>query len=134
MFWYPSLQLAQAHARHAPTFAYRYDFAPRLLQWAGFDATHAVELFAVFGQADELLGKLLTSAGGRRGLRAVSASMQRQWLQFARHGEPLPSWPRYDKTDRATVVFDVPTRVEHDPRSDRRIAWEGYRGYVPALT
>ncbi|MFD6893854.1 carboxylesterase/lipase family protein [Rhodococcus sp. NPDC060086] len=132
-FWYPSVQIAQAHARHAPTFTYRYDFAPRLLRWTGFDATHAVELFAVFGQADELLGKLLTSAGGRRNLRAVSASVQRQWLQFARHGEPLPSWPHYDETDRATMVFDVPTRVEHDPRSERRLAWEGYRGYAAAL-
>ncbi|MEE2062145.1 carboxylesterase/lipase family protein [Rhodococcus artemisiae] len=132
-FWYPSVQIAQAHARHAPTFAYRYDFAPRLLRWTGFDATHAVELFAVFGQADELVGRLLTSVGGRRDLRTVSASVQRQWLQFARHGEPLPSWPRYDETGRATVVFDVPTRVEHDPRSERRLAWEGYRGYAPAL-
>lgn len=135
-FWYPSMQIAQAHARFAPTYMYRFDYAPRLLRWTGFDATHAVDLLAVFDQADEPVGRVLAAAGGRRDLRTVSASVQRQWTHFARHGEPLPSWPRYDETDRATLVFDAPPRVEHDPRPERRHAWDGYRGYatVPGVT
>jgi len=96
----------------------------------GFDANHAVELLAVFDQSGEPLGRALTALGGRRGLRTVSAAMQRQWLNVVRHGEPLPSWPRYDENDRATVIFDEVTRVERDPRRDRRLAWEGYRGYT----
>ncbi|WP_435277969.1 carboxylesterase/lipase family protein [Rhodococcus yananensis] len=135
-FWYPSVQIAQAHARYAPTYAYRLDYAPRLLHWLGVGATHAVDLLTVFAQADEPMGKVFTAAGGRRGLRTVSESMQRHWLGFARGGEPLPSWPRYDDVDRATMIFDVPSRVEHDPGRDRRLAWEGYRGFAttPALT
>lgn len=133
-FWYPSLLIAQAHSRYAPTFAYRFDFAPRLLHWAGVGATHAVDLLAVFAQADETMGRLLTAAGGRRGLRTVTEAMQRHWLRFAHDGEPLPSWPRYDTADRATMVFDVPTRIEHDPQRDRRLAWEGYRGFAVAPT
>ncbi|MGI9210351.1 MAG: carboxylesterase, partial [Rhodococcus sp. (in: high G+C Gram-positive bacteria)] len=81
-------------------------------------------------QADEPIGRILTTAGGRRGLRTVAASVQRQWTHFARHGEPLPSWPAYDEIDRATMIFDGPQRVEDDPRRERRIAWEGYRGYT----
>ena len=56
-------------------------------------------------------------------------AVQRQWLHFAHVGEPLPSWPRYDEHDRATVVFDDPTHVEYDPWRERRLAWAGYRGY-----
>lgn len=128
-FWYPALQVAQAHARFAPTYMYRFDFASRLLRWTGLDATHAVELLSVFDQTDEPVGRALTALGGRRDMRAVAAGMQRQWLHFARHGEPLPSWPGFDEKDRATMIFDAVTRVEHDPRRDRRLAWEGYRGY-----
>ncbi|APE08021.1 MULTISPECIES: carboxylesterase/lipase family protein [unclassified Rhodococcus (in: high G+C Gram-positive bacteria)] len=129
-FWYPSVQFAQAHSRFAPTFMYRFDLAPRVLRWTGFDATHAVELLAVFDQTDEPLGRALTALGGRRGLRTAAGAMQRQWLNVARHGEPLPSWPPYDEKDRATVIFDEVTRIEHDPRRERRLAWEGYRGYA----
>ncbi|MEE2033927.1 carboxylesterase/lipase family protein [Rhodococcus chondri] len=128
-FWYPSLQIAEAHSQYAPTYSYRFDYAPRLLRWTGFDATHALELLAVFDQADELFGRLLTFAGGRRGLRTVSATVQRHWLSFARDGEPLPSWPPYYEKDRATLILDVPSRLEHDPRRERRLAWEGYNGY-----
>lgn len=128
-FWYPSVQIAQAHSRFAPTYSYRFDFAPRLLRISGFDATHAVELLSVFDQVDKPLGRAYTALGGRRGLRLVTDAVQRQWLHFARHGEPLPSWPQYDERDRATTIFDVPTRVEHDPRRERRLAWEGYPGY-----
>ena len=35
--------------RHAPTFVYRYDLAPRLARLAGLGATHAAELVPVFG-------------------------------------------------------------------------------------
>lgn len=128
-FWYPALQVAQAHSQFAPTYMYRYDFAPRLLRWTGFDATHAVELLAVFDQTDEVVGRAVTALGGRRQMRAVSAAVQRQWLHFAHHGEPLPSWPKFDENGRATLIFDAVTRVEHDPRRDRRLAWEGFGGY-----
>ncbi|WP_432793817.1 carboxylesterase/lipase family protein [Rhodococcus ruber] len=128
-FWHPSIEIAQAHSRHAPTYSYRFDYAPPLLRWTGFHATHAFELLSVFGQADTALGRVVTAAGGRRALRTVSDAVQRQWLHFAHVGEPLPSWPRYDEHDRATVVFDDPTHVEYDPWRERRLAWAGYRGY-----
>lgn len=128
-FWYPSVQIAQAHSRFAPAYGYRFDYAPRMARVTGFDATHAAELLSVFDQADTPLGRAYTALGGRRGLRLVSDTVQRHWLHFAHHGEPLPSWPQYDERSRATVIFDVPTRVEHDPRRERRLAWDGYTGY-----
>ena len=128
-FWWPSVELASSHSRFAPTYAYRFDYSPRLLQRAGLGATHALELFAVFGLADSVPGRGLTALGGRSGLRSVSDTVQRQWLTFARDGAPTASWPRYDIDERATLVFDEVTTVEHDPAAERRRAWSGYEGY-----
>ncbi|QQZ12457.1 carboxylesterase/lipase family protein [Rhodococcus sp. 21391] len=128
-FWRPSIELAEAHSAFAPTFSYRFDFAPRAMKWLGLDATHGFELFAVFDIADTLIGRGLTLPGGRRGLKDVTDTVQRHWLRFASQGTPLASWPKYDTDRRATLVFDTVTTVQDDPRRERRLAWEGYRGY-----
>lgn len=133
-FWKPSIEVAEAHSRRAPTYSYRYDFAPRVMKWLGLDATHASELFAVFGINSTLFGKVLTLPGGRSGLAEVTEKVQSNWLHFARTGETLPEWPRYDENARETLIFDVRTRVQRDPRGDRRRAWEGYKGYASQKT
>lgn len=126
VFWEPSLRCAHAHTRHTETYMYRYDFAPRLLRLAGLGATHATELFAVFGRRGVGV-RTLTALGGRRGLRAVTDTMQRHWLEFARSGGPLDGWPRYSSERRDTLIIDEICRVESDPLGHRREAWRGYR-------
>jgi para-nitrobenzyl esterase len=116
-------ELAEAHAQHAPTYHYRYDYAPRPLQWAGFGATHASELLAVFDVYDTRMGGLLTLAGDRGSARRVSRDVQRRWRAFSRTGVPGDDWPRYTTADRATMIFDRRSRVESDPAGDRRHAW-----------
>ena len=108
---------------------YRYDHAPRLLHLAGIDATHAAEMMPVFGEVDGPLARVLTVAGGRAALRAVSGRMQGHWVHFARHGVPAPGWPAYDAEQRRTLVIDETDRVEADPRARRRRAWEGFTDY-----
>ncbi len=117
-FWWPAVLVAQGHAAVAPTWMYRYDYAPPLLRALRFGATHGTELFPVFGYGLRALG------GGT--LRAVSDRIQGHWLHLARHGAPLPSWPAYGE-DRSTLVIGARDRIEEDPRRDRRAAWEGYR-------
>jgi para-nitrobenzyl esterase len=126
-FWEPSILVAQAHTTTAPTFAYRYDFAPRLLNVTGFGATHATELLAVFGAGDAALGRAATALGGRRGLREVTAIMQSHWLHFARYGTPRSTWPAYTAARRETLIIDTTARIENDPLGDLRRAWIGYR-------
>jgi para-nitrobenzyl esterase len=116
-------ELAEAHSVHAPTYHYRYDYAPRSLQWTGFGATHATELLAVFDVYDTRLGGLLTLAGDRRSARRVSRDVQRRWRAFSRTGVPGDDWPRYTTADRATMIFDRRSRVEADPVAVRRAAW-----------
>jgi para-nitrobenzyl esterase len=116
-------QVAQAHCVHAPTYLYRYDYAPRTMAWSGFGATHASELLAVFDVYATRLGSMLTVAGDRGSARTVSRDVQRRWRSFSRSGSPGDDWPRYREADRATMIFDRRSRVESDPTPARRMAW-----------
>ncbi|MCV7384641.1 carboxylesterase/lipase family protein [Mycolicibacter longobardus] len=119
--------IAEAHGAHAPTYVYRYDFAPRVLRWSGMGATHATELFAVFDvYRSGGLGRLLTAGADRRSALRVSGQVQRRWGAFSRAGAPGDDWPAYNPDDRAVMVFDHETRLEFDPSSERRKAWRGF--------
>src|SRR5262249_33569926 len=119
-------QIAEAHNKHAPTYMYRYDYAPRTLDWSGFGATHGTELFAVFDLYRTRLGTLLTLAAHRRSALRVSNDIQSRWRKFSRTGMPGDGWPTYAE-DRAVMVFDKHSRVEFDPFPARRQAWQGFK-------
>ncbi|MHA7664011.1 carboxylesterase/lipase family protein [Mycolicibacterium sp. HS_4_1] len=121
-----SWEIAGAHMRHAPTYAYRYDYAPPALHWTGLGATHATELLAVFDVYRTPLGALLTAAMDRKSALRISNDVQNRWRAFARAGVPGEGWPRYDADGRAVLVFDRKSRVELDPRAEQRQAWEGF--------
>ncbi|MBI4767523.1 MAG: carboxylesterase family protein, partial [Deltaproteobacteria bacterium] len=59
----------------------------------------------------------------------LARAMSQSWINFARCGNPdaegLPHWPAYDKENRATMLFNVPCRVENDPRREERLVWKG---------
>jgi para-nitrobenzyl esterase len=46
------------------------------------------------------------------------------WVAFARNGKPdcpeIPNWAAYDASKRATMVFDLESRVVNDPNSEVR--------------
>ncbi|MGO9929626.1 MAG: carboxylesterase/lipase family protein [Mycobacterium sp.] len=119
-------QIAEAHGSHAPTYLYRYDYAPRTLRWSGLGATHATELLAVFDVYRTRFGALLTAAADRRDALRVSNHVQRRWRSFSHTGSPGDDWPVYTPADRAVMVFDRRSRVEFDPHPHRRIAWDGF--------
>ncbi|MCB0926890.1 MAG: carboxylesterase/lipase family protein [Mycolicibacterium insubricum] len=119
-------QFADAHSQHAPTYVYRYDYAPRTLKWTGVGATHATELLAVFDTYRSGFGKALTVAGDRKVARRISNDVQNRWREFARTGVPGGDWPRYDTVDRPVLVFDKRSRVELDPHAERRAVWADF--------
>lgn len=119
-------QIAEAHGAHAPTYLYRYDFAPRALRWSGLGATHATELFAVFDVYRGRLGALLAAGAERRAALRVSDHLQHRWHAFSRAGMPGDDWPTYTEDDRAVLVFDRRSRIEFDPHPERRKAWQGF--------
>ncbi len=119
-------EVADARSATAPTYLYRYDYAPRPLHWSGLGATHATELFAVFDIYRTRLGATLTVAGDRKSARRVSNDVQTRWREFARTGSPGDGWPAHTVEDRAVMVFDRRTRIEFDPHAHRRSAWDGF--------
>jgi para-nitrobenzyl esterase len=119
-------QIAEAHAKLAPTYVYRYDFAPRTLHWTGFGATHATELLAVFGIYRSRVGAVLTAGVDQRAAVKVSHQVQTRWNEFARTGVPGDDWPVYNREERPVLVFDRHTHVEYDPHTLRRQAWANF--------
>ncbi|KQU39326.1 MULTISPECIES: carboxylesterase/lipase family protein [unclassified Rhodococcus (in: high G+C Gram-positive bacteria)] len=128
-FWRPSLEIADAHTEHAPTYVYRYDYSPRLFDLLKLYSTHGSELFAVFGVYRARVGKFFAILGDWGSSVAVTDEVQKQWLAFARTGAPEADWTQYEVPGRATRIFDSATRMENDPLGSRRAAWEGFSGY-----
>ncbi|UWX98575.1 carboxylesterase/lipase family protein [Arthrobacter zhaoxinii] len=128
VFWLPSVQVAEAHSAHAPTWSYRFDYAPRMANLLGMGATHAMDVPAVFGNYDDGVGRFLTLAGGRRTAVSVGNRFRGALLRFARTGSP-GLWPGYNTGTRTTKIFDSTDRVMLDPHRARREAWNGYRGF-----
>lgn len=125
-FWFPSVLVAGYHSRWAPVYMYRFDMAPRLAKVLGLDATHGIELFAVFDRVHSGFGRMMGSLGGSRAFERVGRRVRTNWLRFAFRGEVDPGWPRYDEKERLTLIIDEHDRIESDPRGDRRRAWEHF--------
>lgn len=129
-FWSPSVRAAELQSRFAPVHAYRFDFAPRLLRVAGLDATHGVEMFALFDSTDEPVARAMTVLGGRSTYAEVGARMRERWLDFACTGSVGADWPAYVEPGRVTLIIDAVDHVESDPQRERRLAWAEFHPNV----
>ena len=113
-------QLAKARA---PVFMYLFTWESDYLGYL-FKATHALEIPFVF---DNVGAALIT--GDRPNKAELAQSMSEAWIAFARNGNPshpgIPDWAPYTTDDRATMIFDVPCRMENDPAREELDAWEG---------
>jgi para-nitrobenzyl esterase len=74
-------------------------------------------------ERDAILGS--GSSDARRMCDALAYS----FLAFAKTGDPnnshIPQWPRFDASQRVTLVFDRDTRIERDPHGALRRLWLG---------
>jgi para-nitrobenzyl esterase len=127
-FRMPTLWIADAHARHSPTWLYRFDHATPMLKAARIGAGHATELPYVFGNFGTLNVDPTFWLGGRKAAMEVAGRMQRRWLAFARHAVPAAldgskHWPPYDEESRSTLLIDSPDSLVHDADEVLRIAW-----------
>lgn len=123
--WRPQLIEAEARARAGrPAFVYQVDFRSPTNPDRG--AFHGIDIGLVFGTFDAPYA--WTGNGAQT--RALSRLMQRRFVAFARTGSPdlpgLPVWPAYDERRRATMVFDVASRIENDPRRWQRALFAPY--------
>jgi para-nitrobenzyl esterase len=129
IFHYPASRLAELQAAAgAPTYAYRFDWAPPLVG-GRVGACHGIEIPFVFGtlRAPWIRAVL----GSTRAARKLSYRMQDAWIQFARSGRPghpqLPIWPEYGG-DRSALVLGADCQLERDWLGRQRLFWDSLLG------
>jgi para-nitrobenzyl esterase len=126
MFRAPSLLAAERKVAQgkAPVYMYLFTWETPVLG-GKLKATHAIDIPFVFDNTD-----LVPTFTGRDPERfKLAEQMSAAWVAFARTGNPnhagLPEWPAYTTGQRATMLFNLPARVENDPRSEERQLWHG---------
>ncbi|WP_313804265.1 carboxylesterase/lipase family protein [Sphingobium sp.] len=114
-------QVIEAEARvraDAKTWVYQVDFQSPTQPRRG--APHTMDIALAFGTLDAPGSFTGTGMDAQTASRAV---MQR-FLAFARRGNPngtgMSDWPVYDLESRPTMIFDVQSQVENDPRKWER--------------
>lgn len=117
-----SIETAEEKAKQGGAPVYMY-----LFTWESnqdlLKAAHSMEIPFIFRTLDDS-----DMVGTREDRYALSDIMSDTWIAFARNGNPnhpgLPEWKPYDTVRRATMIFDVPPRLENDPWREERLAWE----------
>lgn len=122
--WRGAVIEAEARAAQgAPAWVYQMDL-PGTLENGRTGAFHTVDIPLAFDNVDAA-GSRVTGPGAR----AVAARLSDAFIALARSGDPnhagLPAWTPYGLTHRETMVFDVETRLENDPRGDERRFFAG---------
>jgi para-nitrobenzyl esterase len=102
----------------SPAFAYQLDWAsPR--EGGKFGAPHASDIQFVFDNIDK---PGATAIGPQA--QPMADQMSETFIAFARTGNPnnkqIPRWESYTLPRRKTMVFDVPSHLEDDPRGAER--------------
>ena len=118
--WRAAIVEAELRAQQgSPAYAYQLDWGSPVDggKWGAF---HTLDIPLMFGT----LGAPGSLTGEGDDARRVSTTMQDALLAFARGGDPnypgLPRWEPYTLPRRATMVFDVESRLVDDPRGAER--------------
>jgi para-nitrobenzyl esterase len=125
-FRVPAIRLAESQRPHeSRTYMYFFTWeSPARRGTLG--SCHALELPFVFGTLDA--PTMDRFAGKGPDADALAARMMDAWIAFARSGQPshasLPAWPAYDRSQRATLVFDRKCELVHAPLDAERAAWD----------
>jgi para-nitrobenzyl esterase len=124
-----SIGIAEEKAKQGGAPVYMYFFT-----WESnrglLKAAHTMEIPFIFRNLD---------ASGMVGTREdrwrLADIISDAWIAFARTGNPnhpgLPDWAPYDAERRATMILDVPPRLESDPWREERLAWAGMPVKLP---
>ena len=114
-------------------FLYRFDFHDIYLGGM-VGAVHSLELPFVFGTLDRQPWSTLIKNYGihLKDASQISATMQSDWLTFAKTGSPngkgLPDWPALQANDPKMIVFgkDIKTDPFTKEMQDRCMFWNEY--------
>jgi para-nitrobenzyl esterase len=108
--WAGSLKLAERKAAQqaAPVWMYMLTWETPVAK-GRLRSPHALEIPLVFDNVE----KARNFVGRGDEPQVVADQMSSAWLAFARTGDP--GWPAYNADTRATMLFDLESRVVNDP-------------------
>lgn len=124
-----SIETAEEKAKQggAPVYMYLFTWESN---YGLYKAAHTMEIPFVFRNLDTTF---IVGSGENR--NALSEIMSDAWIAFARTGNPdhpgLPGWGPFDIKNRATMIFDIPPKLEHDPWREERLAWKETPAKLP---
>jgi para-nitrobenzyl esterase len=120
-YWIATVLQAERKAAQGAAPVYVY-----LLAWetpvdgGRLRSHHALDLPLVFNNIESSRGMVGPGPEPQR----VADQMSAAWIAFARSGDPntegLPPWRPYDLKSRATMIFDLNSRLQNDPYSEIR--------------
>jgi para-nitrobenzyl esterase len=108
-------------AQPAPVYMYVWE-GRTAVDGGMMRAPHTTEIAFAFDNV--ALGPMLLGSAPATTLLGRQASAA--WTAFARSGDPndpksaLPHWPKYEPATRATMMFNLKSRVENDPYAEFR--------------
>ena len=109
----------------APAYLYYFQW-PSPVREGRLGAMHGIELPFVFENTD----KVPHMVGTGSELATIADQVSSAWVAFARTGNPGVKgrqWPAFDPRTRATMVFNVSSRVVNDPYGEERLALKAIR-------
>ena len=135
---YPTWKWIETHAATSKAAVYRYSFDRKIpvapdeqvdgvpATSADIGARHAGDIEYVFGMLTVALPRVAWTADDER----LSDQMMSYWSNFAKTGDPnatgLPTWPRYQASDRQVQHLDVTVRSSDDTARPRLLALDAY--------
>jgi len=127
-FRYTAIRQAERKAAQGAGPVYYYLWEKPVKAYNGkFGAVHGVDV----GAAIHDPRGPINDCGDREGKLLVDR-FAAVWTGFAKTGVPqsdlTPPWPPYEEKNRATMVFDLETRVENDYQGEFRRLWEELGG------
>ena len=113
--WGNSVTLAERKAAQgaAPVFMYQLTWETPVAK-GRLRSPHAIEIPLVFDNVE----KARNFVGRGEEPQVLAEQMSAAWLAFARTGDP--GWSAYDAAERATMIYDLESRVQQDPLSEVR--------------
>jgi para-nitrobenzyl esterase len=118
--WQGSITLAERKAAQeaAPVWMYMLTWETPVSR-GRLRCPHALEIPLVFDNVE----KARNFVGRGDDPQVVADQMSTAWLAFARTGDP--GWKPYDAKTRATMIFDLESKVVEDPLSGVREVLQG---------
>ncbi len=113
-------------AQKAPVYLYYFTWRSPVHD-GKLKSFHTLEIPFVTDNVDN--GTSMTGTGKDR--YALQDKMSAAWAAFVRTGDPnhkgLPNWPKFNTTQRATMIFNNECKVVNDPNGEERKALAALR-------